>query len=160
MDIPVVAFPSTGKAAAAAAAVLPRRAANQESFPGFRGDARSDLRSAPWYLGQHRSFPRRLPLRGLVAFFVCGLVDGRECEALWQTDTLIIDEPLLDRAMVVEALGETYYLPRLGLSSPCFVDTGQPHVLMLTLVRALDVVHDIRAARADDPDTWMQLVCP
>lgn len=107
-----------------------------------------------------RSFPRRLPRWGFVAFFVCGLVDGRECEALWQTDTLIIDEPLLDRAMVVEALGETYYLPRLGLSSPCFVDTGQPHVLMLTLVRALDVVHDIRAARADDPDTWMQLVCP
>lgn len=83
-----------------------------------------------------------------------------ECEALWQTGTLVIDKPLLDRAMIVEALGETYYLPRLGLSSPCFIDTAQPGVLMLTLVRGLDAVHEVRVARADDPDTWRQVVCP
>ena len=97
----------------------------------------------------------RRPRHGaLVAFFVCGLVDEQEREALWQDGTLFIDETLLDRATVVEALGETYYVKSLGLSVPCYIDTDEPRILISTLVLAFDVVHDARLAFAEEPDTW------
>lgn len=83
-----------------------------------------------------------------------GLVDGEECEALWNHGLLVVDEALLDRASVVDALGETFYVRPLGVDVLCRMDTGDPLALMSTLVRALDRLHDARAVLANEPGTW------
>ena len=88
------------------------------------------------------------------AFFVRGFIGHWECEALWHDGTLVIDEPLLDQASVVEALGETSCL--LGVSLPCRVDPSQPQSLMVSLLVALDEVCDVRLALAEDPAEWRE----
>lgn len=105
-------------------------------------------------VGRRRRLWGRSRSNSLAAFFVCGVVDGQECEALWNHGLLVVDEALLDRARVVEALGETFYMRPPGVEVSCRVDTRDPLALMSTLVRALDHLHDARAVLAKEPDTW------
>lgn len=90
----------------------------------------------------------------LVAFFLSGLIDGHECQALWSHGLLVIDEGVLDRARVLEAIGETVNLRPYGPKVTCCVDTQDPCLLMSTLARAIDHLHCSRVATADQPEAW------
>lgn len=82
--------------------------------------------------------PRRRSL-GIEGFRLEGLVEDQPVTALWSGGKLECDPGLLDRAMLVVALGETFGGGDLRPVTASLTDG--PTAAFLTLMRAMSVVH-------------------